>query len=157
MNEPVKLLFDECVGAPVAEHFGLFLKGIYPEPHEVRHCLDFQKQGIPDEQWIPEMARNRFMVITADRGKRTNGKKLPLLCVKFAMTHIMFGPSVHDLKSSAKVLALGAVWEKIIAAYHGERGSRFLMTMRGGTHPVINRVAISDAEQKRAARYLQDP
>jgi hypothetical protein len=47
------------------------------------HILDLQKQGRWDEKWIPRIAKQGWIVVTSDRGKKggkKKGAKLPLVC-----------------------------------------------------------------------------
>jgi hypothetical protein len=154
VNEPVKLLFDECVGAHIAAGFGDFLRTQYAEAHEVRHLSEFQKLGTADEIWIPDMASKGFVAVTGDRGKNGRGKKLPLLCVKYSMTHIMFLPSIHSMKSADKIRAVISLWEDIAKASKSPRGSRFMMSSAGTDFkPRMWLSEIDAAEREIAAKY----
>ncbi len=153
MNEPVKLFFDECVGAHIAAGLGDFLRKTYGEKHDIRHIRDILKLGTPDEVWVPQIAAMGFVLITGDRSKDPKGKKLKLLCVKFQMTQIVFAHSLHSLKSAEKIRAVIAMWEPISLAAAAPRGARFMIGMSTGPVPKMWEAEVSEEERARAREY----
>ena len=91
MNPP-RLMFDECVGKPAMEEIQRTISLSLDEA-EFKHVLDFQRQGVLDEDWIPRIAREGdWVVITADRGRRGSakkGEKLPVVCKQQGVTHVV--------------------------------------------------------------------
>lgn len=114
---------------------------------EFRHILDFQKQRVPDEIWIPNVARDRWIIITADRGKRgtarQKGGHLPTLCREHEITHVILGPSVHRKQQFDKIRAVFDVWDDLLQTAQADPGSRFVITM-GQKHA---RLEQRDAQQ----------
>lgn len=61
----------------------------------------FQLDGQCDEDWIPRIAREGWVVISSDRGKGglKRGMPLPRLCVQWRVTHVLLWPAVSSGKS----------------------------------------------------------
>ncbi|HUU83529.1 MAG TPA: hypothetical protein VM243_08500 [Phycisphaerae bacterium] len=147
MSTTIKLLFDENIGRPLVEAMRPLLHK-YEEPVDVAHLLDLLgRHGEQDENWIPELADEEWLVISADRGKKP-GPKLPLLCAEFGVRHILIKGALHNLKQFEKARAIIIVWPSLIAARTKPRGTRFLLTM-GPKYPVLKEVpAIASAPQR---------
>jgi hypothetical protein len=80
MDQPVKLLLDECLGHPLAEDIKKMLSWDTPPP-TISHLFEFFKSGETDDVWIPKIASEGWVILTADRGKK--GKvKLPGICLQ---------------------------------------------------------------------------
>ncbi len=86
------------------------------------------QQGEQDEDWIPRLPDDDFeyVVITADGGKQSiRGKKLPELCRKYKITHVILSATLSQKTSSEKEAALLQFWYHIAALHDEEPGSRF--------------------------------
>lgn len=132
----MKLLFDECVGKPHVDGIArLAQMDLSDERPEVRHILEFQQQGVWDEQWIPRVASEGWILITADRGKKgpKKGEKLPRLCVRHRITHVVLSTGMHRRKSFEKMLAILSVWYVLLKLRDAPPGSRYQLepTFRG--------------------------
>ena len=115
MTQRTRLLFDENFGKPAIERLARFLSaGGDDDFPEIKHILEFQEQGGLDEDWIPRMASEGWVLITADRGKKMRGKgeKLPRLCVKYGVTHVILSRRIQQRKTFDKILTLlvGVEW-----------------------------------------------
>ena len=75
---------------------------------ELKHIRDFQLNGTPDEQWIPELAaKDGWIVITADRGKQGGAtEKLPRICAAHGVTHVILSSAVHHQKTMSKIISI---------------------------------------------------
>jgi hypothetical protein len=131
VTKKLKLMFDECVGKPVMDSLPGLL-GFSKHEFELAHVLDKQQQGIWDENWIPSLAADGWIVVTGDRGKRggrKKGEKLPIVCQQHGVTHIMIGPSLHDQPSFAKAQAIISLWDQIALLPDAPPGSAYLLSV----------------------------
>jgi hypothetical protein len=129
-DQPLKLLLDECVGRPIVADISRMLSWDVPAP-TIHHLTNYFVPGELDPVWIPKVAAEGWIILTADRGKR--GKdKLPRICVAYKVTHILMGPSIMKLKQSQKANAIISAWEKIKDCADAPKGSRFIMSMVNG-------------------------
>lgn len=129
-----RLLFDECIGKPHVECLANLVAFEQDEDRPlIKHLLDFQGQGVRDEEWIPRMAAEQWMLITADRGRKRRGKGEPLsrVCVREGVTHIILSAVVQRRRSFEKMLTVLSVWYEVLAAYEEPRGSRFVIEPQG--------------------------
>lgn len=51
-------------------------------PPTLKHIVEFQREGVTDQIWIPRIALEGWIIITPDRGKSNRGGKLPRLCIQ---------------------------------------------------------------------------
>ena len=128
MNGSIKLLFDECLGKPLLKDVQKLLAWDDPPP-EFGHLLDYFTQGVCDSVWIPLVAKDGWVIITADRAKKSKKIKLPEICLNFKITHILLTGSIVRLKQSQKANAIIAVWEDIKKCPTAPKGSRFNLQM----------------------------
>ena len=93
MPEPLKVLVDECIGSRRSlEAINHVLSiGEGDNPPEFVLVTDFMdQQGTKDKVWNPKAARAGFrLVLTTDQGNKKRGDKLPELCQKHGITHIL--------------------------------------------------------------------
>lgn len=132
MSITIRILFDECVGTPVLEAikrvFDLFELNV-----EVKHIRDFQMNGVADEQWIPQIAAEGWIIITADRGKCGGStQKLPRICLEYKLTHVILSSAVHHQKTADKAASIISVWRKLVEAVStATPGTRFSLQFSG--------------------------
>lgn len=107
MNESLKLLFDENIGKPLVEVFEKIV-GFQKDKVEIKHVRDFSLTGVYDEVWVPQMAAADWIVITSDRGKGgvSKGEKLPVICSRHKVTHVMLSNKLHHKNGFYKIRAL---------------------------------------------------
>jgi hypothetical protein len=105
--DDARLLFDECLGRPAVERLEQLVAMGGGEKPRIRHVLEYAPPGTRDEDWIPRLAPEGWTVITSDGGRRPNkkrGEKLPRLCARYAITHVLLSPTVHVRTSFEKLL-----------------------------------------------------
>ena len=71
----MKLFFDENFGKPIIEKLAAISESDSNNP-EILHLGMSFPLGTKDQDWIPKLSRDEYIVITADRGKRCGGAKL---------------------------------------------------------------------------------
>lgn len=132
-----KVLFDECIGKPHVESLIEFLAIDGGERPEIRHVLDFQGQGVWDEDWIPRVANEGWMIVTQDRGRkgRSKGEPLPNLCHKLGITHVVLSRRIAQRKSADKVLTILSVWRELLGLFDEPVGSRFALEPHSSKNP----------------------
>ena len=133
MTQP-KLLFDECIGKPHVQCLtDLASFEVDDDRPEIIHILDFQDQGIGDEEWIPRMADGGWILATGDRGRRQRGKgePLPRVCVREGVTHVILSAAVQRRKLFAKMLTVLSVWYELMTLQNEPAGSRFVVYPKG--------------------------
>lgn len=150
MTKKRKLMFDECVGKPILEALAAFQRQSDHE-FELEHVLDKRKQGIWDEVWIPQLNPREWVVITGDRGKggQKKGQKLPKVCEDNGITHIALGPSVHNLKTEKKIVAIESVWGEIARLFEVAPGAAYLLSMAGGSAKLTLKVQKAKGAKKK--------
>lgn len=128
MNTPVTILFDECVTLPAIRAL-LATTDLDPTPTTIEHILDKFPRGTLDSVWVPQIAKESPIVVTADRGLRSSkGGKLPALCEAFGVTHVVLSGALSQWPGFAKVRAILGNWDDIVQTANAPRGSRFSLT-----------------------------
>ena len=141
MIQPTKLLLDECLGKPLIAEIQKKISGENPAPI-IHHLTDYFTKGVDDLSWISALQNQGWTILTADRGKKSNQRKLPQICLEFKITHILMGSSILHIKQREKVEAIVSVWKEIKACGNAPIGSRFTLQMAPGCKPVIKRVIL---------------
>jgi hypothetical protein len=131
----IKVFFDENFGRPTVRSLEGLLKNSLTPPDEVAHVLDFYEPGTPDPEWLPRLAEEGWIVITADRAKRSGGPKLPFLCAQLGITHVLLSGRIHKQPQFEKAVCVASVWDEIVAATAAPKGSRFILRLSGGVNP----------------------
>ena len=115
---PAKFSFDECVPCPAMERLQdrIAKTRVYPPDLVFAHLVKKLKQGVLDDEWIPQVAlEGGWLIITSDGGKsKSRGGKLPELCVEYKVSHLIFSPAFHSLTSNDKVVKLESVFQHIL-------------------------------------------
>lgn len=107
------------------------------EDVDFSHIVDRQLAGVRDEDWIPQIADDGWIVITADRGKRKKsgtGERLPIICERFGVTYAAFSRSISQKNTSFKIRALHSVFPELKALPGELRGSGFSIRPRTTRH-----------------------
>jgi hypothetical protein len=127
VNKPAaKFLFDECVSRSLMNRLATFLAETECSC-EFAYLMDRFPAGSKDEDWLPRIAAEDWVVITADRGKQTKGgadKRLPAICMRLEITHVIIGAGLHQLPINPKLRAFVGIWDSILRAVESPRGSR---------------------------------
>ena len=130
MSDPAKLLFDENLGRPLVKAMA-GLAVFHPDKPKLSHLLDIC-QGGKDEDWIPLIAADNWIIVSFDRGRRYGGQKLPDICKHLKVTHVLAGPSVMKEKQFDKARIILSVMSELTKLSEAEKGSRFLLRYRSG-------------------------
>lgn len=108
--------------------------GLSLDQVELKHVLDYQEQGTWDEQWIPAIADQGWIIITGDRGglgRKQKGAKLPIVCKRHGVTHVVLSATIHNKNSVQKLAAILTVWPELMKLVDAPRGSRHLLRIKG--------------------------
>lgn len=133
VDGPPTFIFDECIGWPILETVEPLLR-LHNLPFRLKHVVEYYK-GAKDDEWVPEIARNGWIVITADRGVRpSRGGKLPFICKRNGVTHILLSGALHASNAAVKASCIVASWTDIYDTAQASPGSRFILrkTPSGG-------------------------
>jgi hypothetical protein len=116
------LFLDECIPAEVGKRLSDLLRD-HPHEPDIKHLTDYYRQaGVPDDIWAADLQRFGWLPLTADRGRKNFGRKLPLILRELNVIHISLSSAVHRLKSPEKALAVVACWPKIISIWQARVG-----------------------------------
>ncbi|HET6879499.1 MAG TPA: hypothetical protein VFI31_05070 [Pirellulales bacterium] len=95
---------------------------------EIFHLATVDCGGEIDDVWIPKQASEGGLLITTDRGKKkSRGGKLPVICQRHGLRHVMMSAAVHKLNQFDKLRALFSVWPKLIEASAAAPGAGFVL------------------------------
>lgn len=128
-------MFDSCCFGRVAVDKLIEFLGSGSDNVDFAHLSDFQLQEALDDDWVPQFVEEGWIVISADQGKRpSKGSKLPLLCRRYGVTHVLLSGSVHDLRTFDKARAIAAVWPSLLTLSNAPKGSchKIQKTVSGG-------------------------
>ena len=124
MNAPFKLLFDENFGKPIGSVVAKLLS-FHPNPPEIGFVIDRFGSGAKDHLWIPQVAKEGWVILSTDRAKQCGGQKLPLICQEHGVTHILLSRAIHGMKQFYKACVVIHVWDSICQVRSAPIGSRF--------------------------------
>lgn len=139
MTAPVKILFDECISDLAVKEIARVVEISY-DGCEFKHIKEYQKQGIPDEQWVPEIAEEKcWIVVSGDRSKQSKtskskyykGEKLRTVCKQHNVTLVELSQKIHHLPTTQKVGVILSVWPDIMKVSKALLGSRHLIRFKG--------------------------
>ena len=128
MNEPPKFLFDECLGKPITEALRKLI-GFHRHQVGVIHIFDRFPPGTHDEQWVPAIAKENWIVVSVDRGKRP-GPKLPRLCAQLGVRNILLAPTAAKLPQFEKARAFLRVWRDAVNLAQSPAGTRATLRLQ---------------------------
>ena len=134
MSDHIKIFFDENIGKPLVIALGNLLAFFHPKP-QIRHIDEYLKSGIKDDIWLPKVAQENWLVVTADQGKGP-GAKLPHLCKKLGIRHVLISGKLHQQPQFEKARAILVVWPELLKAFVAPKGSRFKLQC-GPLHPML--------------------
>jgi hypothetical protein len=139
-------LIDDCIGGPAVKQLGATLADEYRQS-KYAHCFKFEsiadifRQGALDEQWVPRIQKQGYIIITADRGKGGKGGKgqtLPDLCRRYGITHVMLSNELHKSNSQTKADAIRETFEALLALATVPHGSGFMLERARGRLRLVN-------------------
>jgi hypothetical protein len=140
---PLKIFFDECCSDRFVEKlrdsFGASHEGL-----EIVHLSDYFKRGSSDDEWAAVLEGGGWIVISADRGRRTKGTKLPPLCVELEITHILFSPTLVRAGYAAQEQVLVCAWPDIVKLTNLPGGTRLMLGMNKPKpgHPITHILSV---------------
>lgn len=122
----MRLLVDENISKPAI----IALRNLIEttrEKAEIQHLLETSRMGILDAEWLPKFQSQSepWLVLTADLGKRSGGKRLPDICRELGIRHVLISGKLHQKKQFDKMRAILTVWPNLKAAFNSKPGSRF--------------------------------
>ena len=133
---PLKFFFDENIGFPLYTGISCLLKLATDRNLQTTHLQDSLRSGLRDEDWIPKLKDEGWIVISADRGSRgsrSKGKSLPLVCRDNRITHVLISGSLHNRKQVEKACAILHVRDHLFELDSEPPGSCFLL--KAGNSP----------------------
>lgn len=100
-------------------------------PADLVFLADFMEAyGVNDAEWVPQAADAAFdLVITTDQGRKKRGDKLPELCEKYCLTHVLVTAPVKARGIKFITMALLGVWTNLIEAI-GDSCLRFKLHLQ---------------------------
>jgi len=109
----VQLYFDECCSKRFKTDLLTFFAADFPNL-KVLHVLDSYDPGTGDSTWLKPLQENpNIIVVTADVGRNPSKEKLPLLCQKLRVTHIVSAALINAGYTKQKT-AIVSVWTQIV-------------------------------------------
>ena len=136
MNSPFKLMFDENVGRELI-HALAELAQFHDPPPQVSHIIDFVGQeGEEDDIWIPRLAGEGWLLVSADQG-HSGGPKFPRLCRTWKITQIVIKGKLHHAKQFEKARAVLAVWPDLLEAANSPPGTEFALHYTHGQRSFV--------------------
>jgi len=126
----IKLFFDNCIGTSISRSIGNVIDFHRLKP-KVKHIQDFFDASITDDKWIPAIADENWIVITSDKAKRRGGAKLPSICKRYDVTHILISGKLHNAPQFEKARAIISLFPQIVSAAEEPSGTRYSMRYTG--------------------------
>jgi hypothetical protein len=156
VTEPLKFLFDECLGKPAIEHIAGVLS-LSLDHSQLSHILDRQREGIVDSEWIPKIAKDEsWIVITSDRGRGgAKGGKLPLVCKQHGVTHVQLSSTIHHMTSRDKIAIILLLWPELLKLSDAPKGSRHVIRLKGAPPHVPVLVQVDPLPQPKVPPELK--
>lgn len=130
MRNSLKLFFDENIGARLYRALSALLKLSKTRNIETAHLIvDYSGEGLRDESWVPRLAGEGWIVISADRGSgsRKKGTPLPIVCRENGITHVLISGKLHNKEQLEKACAILDVREKLYELDDAPKGTRYLL------------------------------
>lgn len=88
-----------------------------------------------DRDFLPQLAEEGWVVVSADRGKNSaKSDRLPLICVELRITHVLFSRGAHKLTTFGKYRAIIDNWEDLAKTADAPKGSGYSIRRTSGEH-----------------------
>lgn len=140
-DQPVKLLLDECLGRPIVADMNQMLSWDRPAP-TIHHLTKYFLPGTKDEDWIPRIKNEGWVVLTQDKGRKGR-HKLPKICALYKITHIVLSKAVAHQKQYQKANTIIGAWEQIKECANATAGTRFRLKLTHAGRAIIERVDLT--------------
>jgi hypothetical protein len=143
VTTPQKFLLDECVSLPIVEALRKHVESL-PDPATLTHIIELGLASQTDDEWIPRIAEEGWIVISGDKGKGglRKGQKLKAVCVAFGVTHILVSASIQEKKVAEKIEIFTSAWEQIAATVDAEAGTRYSMRFDNAGAVILQKMRI---------------
>jgi len=143
VTTPQKFLLDECVSLPIVAALRKHVDTL-PVPAHLFHIIELGMNAQSDEDWIPKIAEEGWVVISGDKGKGglRKGQKLKAICASFGVTHILVSAKIQERKVAEKIELFKAAWEMIAATSESEPGTRFSMRFDNAGDIILQKMRI---------------
>ena len=130
--QPLRLLFDECCSKRLPGK----LAEIYAEDYQIetKHLTEFFSKGDDDADWLPLIESGGWIVITTDRGKDPKKPKLPVICERLGINHLMFTSELLNAGYAAQKQALLCVWPQLVRITALPKGTGVMLGYRAFKH-----------------------
>jgi len=140
VTEPLKLFFDECLSKRLPTRLiELYLEDY---PHlETTHLTNRYASGTKDSEWIPMLAKEDWILVTADAGK-SRQEKLPILCAEFEITHIIISSTILKSRYMRHKEAFYCLWPQIAQVPLLPKGTRISFRLHHYKHTTLPRLEI---------------
>ena len=122
----MRLLVDENISKPATCALRNLIEKTR-ENAEIQHLLETSPVGILDSEWLPKFQSQSepWLVLTADMGKRSGGKRLPDICRELGIRHVLISGKLHQKRQFDKMRAILTVWPDLRTAFDSKPGSCF--------------------------------
>lgn len=140
MSNKPKLLFDECIGHPLVTQLIDVSVKFGPQEVDISHVIWLEFGGRNDDEWIPEIANENWVIITGDSGKRKKpgrGEKLPIVCAMYGVTYVTFSTAVNSCSSFHKLNVILNHWDRLLTLKDEPRGSGFQIRQTNSGRTVL--------------------
>jgi hypothetical protein len=138
VDRGVKLLFDENFGKPIVSALA-DLAGFSRAHCRVKHLLERFQPGTPDEEWIPKIAQEGFILISSDLGRGKRGRRLPEICIQCGLTHVLVSGKLHNQTQFEKIRGVLVVWPRLLETAQEPPGTGYMLKMSSGGNPVLEK------------------
>lgn len=127
----LRLLFDEMYGRPIIEAFSQLVE-FDRSGTQVEQLINILgTNGVPDDEWLPQIKDQGYVVVSRDKGSRSGRAKLPIICMKLGITHVLVVGRIATLPQFEQIRALLSVWPALLNTVEYPAGTRFKLKMSG--------------------------
>ena len=105
------------------------LVGFQRDGPKICRIREFVGGGIDDQEWVPKLRAEGWVVISADRGKQCGGAKLPQVCAAHEVTHVLLSSALHQMQQFEKMRAILSCWPQLCQLHQEPNGTRFRLRL----------------------------
>lgn len=134
---PAKILFDECLGAPMVEQLGKMLD-LASSNVQLEHAVKMGFGATSDAEWIPQIARGGWVIVSGDRGMHSRkADRLPAICAHYRVTHVLLSPGINKGTGLFKLQAIMSVWSDLVEACNAPPGTGYSLRLGPSGRPSL--------------------
>lgn len=108
-----------------------------PDRYRIDSIFDQSWCGLGDSIWTERLKPEGWVVVTADKGRKKRGEKLPILCFRLGITLVRLTSTVHHLKMAEKAPFLIAAVQEWNAQTFAEAGRCYSLHMQDNRRPKL--------------------